>query len=45
MFVNAGTAEFRPKRTLDLTAETSELFAKANFEISVVVNDGADLRN
>jgi hypothetical protein len=39
------TAGFRPKRTLGLTAATSELLAKADFETSSVVDDDGDLRD
>lgn len=36
---------FRPKQPLGLTAEASELSAKADFETSVVVDDDANLRS
>lgn len=39
------SADFRPKRTLGLTTETSELLAKADFGTLAVVDYGSDLRN
>jgi hypothetical protein len=41
----SGKAADRPEWTFGLTAETSELLAKADFETSAVVGDGVDLRN
>lgn len=41
----AGKAAYRPARASGLSAEMSELLAKADFETSVVVDDGVDLRN
>ena len=41
----AGKATYRTGFTSGLSAEMSELLAKADFETSVVVDDGVNLRN
>lgn len=38
-------AGFRPEQPLGLMAGTSELLAKADFETSAVVDEGADLQS
>jgi hypothetical protein len=38
-------AAIRSKRILGLTAETFELLAKADLEISAIVDDDADIQN
>lgn len=43
--IKSAPADFRPKHLLELTAEASELSAKADFEARALIDKDADIQN